>query len=373
MASWIFVDLEDFTKKASPIFEKLSIFPENLGVQEFEMSGSRHGGDLVFLNGNREVSELEKGLRHSRDNDYIFLITDNRSLSPTQEGNLNRFLLSHNSVRGVIESNQGFGFLISQFNGLKEIADLKFELDADEEYIEDFESQLDEVAKHLSTQLARIKEVHKKVVPERSIKLKDLTLKCKFASGESNHAEFWDSVKTDRTLACVILSTESSTDLTMVLTDIIDFTNTLEFEKEHLKRLYNKISTTLENKFSLFILVSDTVSRKTYLISHGNQLVFLNGREVIASKDGKINKMELKTNDRFVVFSEGLIKNYDDDYRLEDLETIGRRKWELSSRDFFNEVFFNSKITNPGKFHKYDCTAMILSVDSIETPSKEDA
>lgn len=364
MASWIFVDLEGFTEKVAPIFEKLSIFPESNSNDEFLMGMSRAGGDLIFLNGNQGVSHLESLVSNCKDSDYIFLVTDNSKLSAEQEGELNRFLLTKSSVRGVIEKNQGFGFLISHFNGLKEIADLKFELDADQEYIDDFENQLDAVSKHLSSQLARIKEVHRSVVPERSLDFENFSLKCKFASGEATHSEFWDSVKTDRSIACIVLSTSSSTELTKVLGDIIEFSNNDLFEKEHLKKLSTKISETLLDKFSLMVMVADVITKKAYIISLGHQLVYLNGREVIASTDGKINKLVFNPGDKFVVFSEGLIKNYEEEYRLEDLETIGRRKWELDSRDFFNEVFFNSKINNEGKFHKHDCTAILLEVKS---------
>lgn len=366
MAAWYFVDLGEFVEKVSPIFEKLSIFREEQSSSHFKLMDPREGGDFIFFNGNEDISYLEDLLGYCRDTDYVFLITDNKNLSSEHEGNLNRFLLQKSSVRGVIESNQGFGFLISHFNGLKEMADLRFELSTDEEYIDDFEQQLNDLSKHLSAQLSRIKEIHRNVVPERSLVHKDFTLKCKFASGEQKHSEFWDAIKTERHLVNVILSTKNSSELTKVLTDVIDFTNIVEYKKENLKELLNKVESVLEG-FSLFVMVTDVYSKKTYLIVHGNFLVYLNGREVIASRDGKINKISFQEGDKFTVFSEGLIKNYDEEYRLEELETIGKRNQGKSSRDFFNQVFFNSKINNEGRFHVNDCTALILEV-GVDSP-----
>ena len=210
MSSWIFVDLDQFTTKAKTIFVKLSIFPESINSQSFLETDKKEAGDLVFLNGNSDVSRLESLIAKCRDKDFLFLVTNNSELTSQQEGELNRFLMKTSSIRGVIEANQGFGFLISQFNGLKELSDLKFEIETDNEYFEDFESHLNEVTRHLSSQLARVKEIHKQVVPEREITLGKISIKAKFASGENPHREFWDCVKAGNVMVYVLLSTQTS-------------------------------------------------------------------------------------------------------------------------------------------------------------------
>lgn len=361
MASWYFVGLKEFTRKNKPIFDKLSIVAESLEEEQLDRK-SANGPALVFIDGMVDIERIDEIVSRSSDLDHIYLVINTRNMSNQAEGELNRFLLKYKRIKGVIDGNQGYGFLISQFNGLKEIADLMFELETDQEYINDFEEQLDGITKHLASQLSRIKEVHKKVVPIRTLKANNLELSCKYSSGETGHSEFWDAVKTDSQIMFVLISTDESNQLTSVLSDIIEFVNLKHFNKEDLKALDERISKSLSDRYSLFTMLIDLTDLRSYIVNKGTQLIYINGREVIATNDGKISKLQLNPKDKFAVFSKGLILNYEEEFKIEDLEVYGKRRWELSIREFFNEVFFHSKLTNEGKFHKNDCISMVIEV-----------
>ncbi len=364
MATWTFLDLGSFVDKMTPVFEKLSVYYELSSKKAFFETLDKSESRVYFLDGLIALEELNNMLDQMSPRSVCYLVVDSQTMSDTQEGEINRFLISSNRVKGVIEQNQGMGFLISQFNGVKEISDLLFEVDTDQEYIDDFDKELDKVTKHLSLQLERIKKIHKDMVPKRIIEAGRIGIQCKYGAGESSHSEFWDVFVHKDQVTTVLLSTASSTSLTTVLEEVLSFMGKKNRERRDLKAFYQAINEKIEEPYSLFVMLTDINDLQSYIINIGYSHLYMNGKEVEAAEDGKISKLKFNPGDKFYICSHGMALNFEDEFRMDELETMLKRKWSLDGAEFIDELFMSSKMNKEGRFQKNDTTFMIFEVNN---------
>ena len=54
--------------------------------------------------------------------------------------------------------------------------------------------------------------------------------------------------------------------------------------------------------------------------------------------------------------------NYEEDFRLPDLEKILKKNWRQDQREYFNELFFKAKNNHESKFQQHDCCAIVVEV-----------
>ena len=362
MANWIFVDLRPFVDKVTPVLEKLSVYHSCSDHIEFATRQRSSSPQIVFLNGNNGESYLKAQINQTHKEDLVYLVIDSLSLSNEMEGELNRFLLNSNRVKGVINGNQGMGFVLSELNGIKEVSDMLFELDTDRDYFEDFEQRLEEIAKDASVQLKRVKKLHHSLVVPRELQFGKLRTTCKYAAGDSEHSEFWDISRTKKHQLTLLISTENSQQLTRVLDRILLFLDQKEYEKGGLKEFYQYLKQTLDQHFSLFLMLTEIEDMNSLLIIDGSFHFFINGIQVDLLEEGQVNKMQLRSGDRALIISEGMIKNYQKDFKENDLLKMLEQKWQLPVHEFTHQVFLGAKLNKEGRFHYYDSTSIILEV-----------
>ena len=215
--------------------QKCSLQYLSLSDDEFEQSKDPITGQssvteglqrIIFFNGNRGKDYLEKQFKKTHKGDLIYLVVQLASLSEAQEDDLNHFLAtSAPKIKGVMDAGAGLGFIISEFNGIREICELSCELDADQNYLKDFEKRLEGVSGHLTAQLERVQEIHDLIVPLREFQWKGLKTVSKYASGDSLHSEFWDIVRGMKIVKFLIAfrSAKDSKSLTSVQSSESDF------------------------------------------------------------------------------------------------------------------------------------------------------
>ena len=57
-----------------------------------------------------------------------------------------------------------------------------------------------------------------------------------------------------------------------------------------------------------------------------------------------------------------MVKNYKREFRDDELLQLLKKKWQLPSHEFIQQVFLGAKINKKGPFHYYDGTTIILEV-----------
>ena len=364
MVNWIFVDLAPFVDKIAPVLERFSIRHLSLDRLKFAMRKQKGAPQVIFFNGDEGVAQMKAQMKYVRKQDLVYLIVGLSEVSKERELEINKFLFSSSRIKGIIDNRQGTGFIFSQLNGIKEVSDLLFEIDTDNEYFEDFEKRLEKATQQTSMQLEKVKELHRALIPRKEIHFGPLKTICKYGAGDSLHSEFWDVSKTSEHQATLLLSTESSKELTKVLSHTIAFLDRTEYSAKDLKDYYQLLRDSLLEPFSLFLMLTTVGDMNSILIAHGPRLAFVNGAEFGPLKEGELSKIQLRRRDKFFIISSGMIKNYQKDFKNDDLVRILQKEWQLPSHDLLQKVFLNSKINKKGRFHHNDCTAIILEVDS---------
>ena len=364
MVNWIFVDLPPFVDKIAPVLERFSVRYLSLDRLKFAMRKQANFPQIIFLNGDEGESQFKAQMKYVRKQDLVYLVIGSSDISKKRELEINKFLFSSNQIKGIIDDRQGMGFIFSQLNGIKEISDLLFEIDTDNEYFEDFEKRLEKVTQQTSMQLEKVKQLHKSLIPQKEIHFGPLKTICKYGAGDSMHSEFWDVTKTPEHQVTLLLSTESSKELTKVLGRTISFLDQTDYSKKDLKVFYQFLKEGLLEPFSLFLMLTAIGDINSVMVVHGPLLTFVNGVEISSLTEGELNKIQLRRRDKFFIISSGMVKNYQKDFKDNELTHKLQRDWQLPTHEFIQQVFFNSKINKAGRFHHNDCTCITLEVTS---------
>ena len=361
VSSWIFVDLQPFVDEISLVLEKLSIYHSCLDELKFASRPQRSFGEIIFFNAQKGANALRSQMKHVRGQDLVYLVLDSPSLPLGMHKEINNLLMNTNSVKGIIEKNQGIGFSVAQLRGIKERSDLLFDVELDKEYFEDFEKQIEGVSQQLSIQLKEVKCLHHSVLPRREVRFGNLKTICKYAVGDSEHSEFWDVVRRGNHQLTFLVSTENSKDLIQVLDRLILFLEKDEYEIRDIKIFHQYLKERLKDSFSLFMMLTPLHGPSVFIMD-GLLLTFINGQSVGRVKLGEINKVQLRDRDRFFIISSGMMKNYAFDFKDDELLQMLKRKWKLPSHEFLQQLFFGAKINKEGQFHYYDGTCLILEM-----------
>ena len=84
-----------------------------------------------------------------------------------------------------------------------------------------------------------------------------------------------------------MLSTASSKELTTVLDRIISFLDQEDYLKKDIKIFYHYLKETLQDSFSLFIMLTQVENVNSFLIVDGPFLAFINGVPIDSIKQGE--------------------------------------------------------------------------------------
>ena len=315
---------------------------------------------IIFFNGDQGGDELKQKISQASPKDLIFLVLAPHTLSPAATREMSSLLLSCKRIKGVIDHSLQEGFIFSQLSGIKEIADLLFEVAADQEYFADFEQRLDDASTHLSVQVEQVKKLHHTLVSQVEVQFRSLKTTCKYAAGDSGCSEFWDMVRTDDQQLTLLISTENSRELAQALDSAILFLKQGHYQAKDLKLFYRELQQQLSRPFSLFLMLTKA-DMSSNLIVEGPLLSLVNGNE-IAIERGELSKISLRKGDKLFIISPGMMKNYEQNFKLDELRRLLERKWQLPVYEFINQVFLGAKIDKDGRFHYHDGTGLIFEV-----------
>ena len=361
--TWIFADLKPFVDKITSVLKKLSIDYSSQSAQDFCQRKRIQSPQIIFLNGNNGKKYLQEQSQHIGQNDLIYLVLS-PSLPPDEKTEqIDLFLKEFHQCKGIIDERWPLGLISSQLRGIKKISDLLFEVDMDQDYFEDFEQRLSEVSKHLSDQLKSVKQLHRILTPQRQLQFGRLKTFCKYASGDSNHSEFWDIARTKKHQLSFLLSTESSKDLSKMLSQTISFLNEKQYNIKKITHFYQYFKMALGDSFSVFMMLTDIDTPRSTILMDAPFLSFFNGNPLEMNPPGQTTAIEMKEGDKLFVISPGMIKNYEKDFQTEELLRIIKMKWQLQSEELMDQVFLHSKINKKGPFHYHDGTCIIFEVE----------
>ena len=362
MSQWIFVDLGPFVDENTSVLEKLSIHYASLEHSQLIQRKRQNSPQIIFFDASRGEQYLKEQILYLKKRDLVFLVLDSSTLLGDREGEINQFLLNSNRVKGVIDCSLGRGVVHSQLSGIKEISDLLFEIDTDEEYLNDFQQRLDELSQNMLLQLERVKKLHRKLVPRKELQIGKLKTICKYVAGDSEHSEFWDVTRTDGHQLTLLLSTENSGALIRVLDRIVTFLGQKECDTRDLKVFHEYLKENIQGRFSLFMMLTRIADMSSILVSEGHLLLFVNGTSLTTLKNGVFTKMQLREGDKFCIISSGIIKNYEKEFKYNNLLQTLQNEWQLPTHDFIQQIFLEAKVNKAGRFHYYDGTSIILEV-----------
>ena len=364
MSKWIFVDLHSFVDKIASFLEGYSIYYLSLNIEEFEQRDQGIYPRILFFNGHGGVKSLVDQLKYSKEKDVICLVMDSSQFSSEQRQEIDSFLIKSRQIKGIIDLACGMGFVISSINGVKQISDFLFEEEVGREYVEHFEQRLAKVKEGMSFQLKHIRHLHRSLIPLKEYQLDLLKTVFHYRVGESHHSEFWDISQTENQQLVFLLGTKSSQALSKVLNSSIEFLQKESFRGQDIQDFYQYLQQTIKEEFSVLMMLSEKEKAESLLITNGGILFFLNGVELSSLKGGELSCLNLNNRDRLFVISSGMVKNYEKNFRKDELMRMLKKEWTMPSDHFIHQLFFRAKFNRPGRFYDHDGVAVVFEVAS---------
>ena len=362
MSKWIFVDLEPFVDKISLLLDKFSVNYDSLTSSEFSLEKKCDFPRMIFFNANKGKEYIQKQLDQTFLGDLIYLTFNSLNLAQEEKEELNKLLLSSDKFKGVIDSTHGIGFIFAEINGIRKMSDLIFESQANDEYLQGFESKVEEMKKSISFQFERLKKLHKLIVPKKEINFGSMRTTCRYIAGSDGMSEFWDIGRTEKKQLTLILSTNGSGELGRVLGTVIDFLGSQKYGEEAMLLFYQILEKKLEEDFSLFMMCANSRNNQCSIIARGGGPVLLNGKLIDVEKNGEIFKIQLSQGDKLFIVSSGLLDNCKKNFSKQNLFRFLTNKWSEPSYELIHQLFLSAKTNEKGRLNYSDGTCIIVEV-----------
>lgn len=228
-------------------------------------------------------------------------------------------------------------------------------------------------------ELERIKKIHKKIVPVREEKLKNLYICSKFSAGLSSGSEFFDMIKNEEEIVIVLSSFKSYLGTSIILKNLESIRDASSINEELIEDFLEEIANDCrdvdiidsENHESFqFDLLHVNLNKMCLVVYHfGKSQALLNDtflfrkNELIVNENNfEISKIKssFSHGDRFYYISPGATSELLSS--KVDIRDIINKCGDVSITETLNECMYHLKKNSVNDFLKHDSSLLFLEV-----------
>ncbi len=292
----------------------------------------------------------------------LLILYNSKNITEKELETLENICKSDSHIRGLMDS---------------EVA-LTFQLPVLRETLQGVEARKllgDFLARSLSD-LERIKEVHKRMVPIRSGSSNGINYFAKFASGEGSGGEFFNFHNKNLENMFFFMNTDSYAISNQILTAYEGFSFE-EFNLSEFKKFIGSIDLDKvdfsKNRLELLIASIDRKNLKIEGFNSSSCRFFVEeeiktpclslNKDSAENLDDAIFSFKIDRGERLYIFSSGYLRNMEKYYPGFAIEPLMKKTQKLPAGEALNEFFFQLKRKVDGKFPAYDSSIIIIEVD----------
>jgi hypothetical protein len=228
-------------------------------------------------------------------------------------------------------------------------------------------------------ELERIKKIHKKMVPIREEKLKNLYICSKFSAGLSSGGEFFDMIKKDEEILIVLSSFKSYLGTSIILKNLENLRDTAQITDVLLEDFLEEIANDCRDvdiinsenhelfELDLFHLNLNKMSLTSYHFGKSQGLLndkfLFCGNDLIVNENNfEISKMKsnFKHGDRFFYFSPGATSELNE--TSTDIKEVIKKCSDVTITETLNECMYHLKKNSINDFLKNDSSLIFFEV-----------
>lgn len=354
------------------IFESLKL--KNCLIEFRSSTEISYQSEFVVLDSQDNFFEIqEEDLKSNLA--IIFYVEDVNFFESFKRDLINHIHSSSNKIHFFFDDNTGFNQLNLMSFIKAHIREARHGVDVEEL------TALHKLIEVSQKQLKKIKQIHEKIVPMRSDKIKGLSLLSKFGAGVSPGGEFFDIVKGSS--ECLILMSSSTSYVTssVVLSHFEPFQSKNSFAlqeiEDYLTEIYHDFSQkglSLENSDCQILMLRVDLA-KLILEGHifGHFDLRSSHHEIFKGNDLDFNpvffeksyiKHRLGRNERCGFFSPGVLLNLQKSFQGPNKDNFLKKIMTYTGREMINEAFFQMNSVVEGAFLDYDATILSIEVDN---------
>jgi hypothetical protein len=254
-------------------------------------------------------------------------------------------------------------------------------LQSDDHYLKTVAQNLGEFVEMGKLELQKIKSLHEKIVPLRSENVKGIKILSKYAAGQSSGGDFFDIIKSDKSIVFLLFSSSSYISSTVVLSEFEKISKGMQITVDGLEKFVYQCHQSIKelgaeevqgrHLLDIFIGMINLNNYKFEGYNFGS-IRLLSPKNCVSSNDFPLDKafrdkaffsINLTAEHKYFILSPGVGANSDGIIGHKSVEKFCLEDGMVTrSEDFINETFFQLKKKLNGGFLKYDCSSIVIEV-----------
>ena len=322
--------------------------------------------DTIFIGPLEDFLKLQKNIKART------IIKEDFARLSDKKKKLLEDLCVHEQIEGVMDESRPFALYLPLLSKLIESRRTKNNLAM-------YEKNLDKMLKEGHRWLEKIKKIHHYMLPLREENFKGIKIKSKYVAGTKSGGEFLDILRKDNQILLFLTFCSSYKDSSIIFSSFEKLRNSENFSFQSIRKFVISFIEQIdannqksEKNIQLFLMGIDCLNLKAYgysfgetkIISHTQKL--LPGNELILNKnvlDKAKFEFAFTKEERSIIISPGLKKNYQSFLGEKAIYQIIREKKENSVTDMAFEVFYMLKKNRDDDFLEYDGSLLTVEIE----------
>lgn len=229
--------------------------------------------------------------------------------------------------------------------------------------LEKLSKDLDKILDFTKTELSNVKEMHDRFVKLRTENLRGAKVQIKFMAGEKSGGEFFDFIESDNEIIIIEAGSDSYITSSMIIAQVellkLKKSNARNELEQFLKNIVHS-ATELNSKINYLVTVLNLNTLELTYFQRGNSKLYIEKEIKNVSGNGVL---KLGRGEKVFFISEGILRNWNLYNKESELVTFLNNHFDMNTKDFINELFFELSKHKKSSFLLYDALMGVIEIN----------